>query len=174
MDLELLINSNSASGFQEIMTEILSSLNFDELLRMRLVSQTLYQFLMENKQVWIGLFTKTYKELLEKNEDWKFPLKLSASFQTKEELKQALKQQWMEVFDNIKQVASIPNLIKMCQLFNRAPRNYVKICSEINHLMSEGGYPEIPNGLDFNGPTDPTCFMWIYFFCTWSTRNEIN
>ena len=80
MDLELLISSNSASGFQEIMTEILSSLNFDELLRMRLVSQTLYQFLMENKQVWIQVFTKSYKNLLENNEDWRFPLKLSASF----------------------------------------------------------------------------------------------
>ena len=174
MDLELLINSNSASGFQEIMTEILSSLNFDDLLQIRLVSQTLYQFLMENKQVWIQVFTKTYQNLLENNEDWRFPLKLSASFQAKEEMKRVLKRQWMEVFDNIKHVASIPTLIKMCQLFTRAPENYVKICSEINHLMSEGGYPEIPNGLDYNGPTDPTCFMWIYFFSTWSTLNENN
>ena len=174
MDLELFINSDHASGFQEIMTEILSSLNFDDLLQIRLVSQTLYQFLMENKQVWIGIFTEIYKKLLENNEDWRFPLKLSVSFQTKEEMKRVLKQQWMEVFENIKQVASVPSLIKMCQLFTRAPGNYVKICSEINHLMSEGGYPEIPNGLDYNGPTDPTCFMWIYFFCTWSTHNESN
>ena len=72
MDLELLINSNSASGFQEIMTEILSSLNFDDLLNIRLVSQTLHQFLMENKQAWIQVFTKTYKNLLENNEDGGF------------------------------------------------------------------------------------------------------
>jgi hypothetical protein len=169
MDLERI-----ASVYPQIMTDILSKFDFKDVLIVRGVSTTLYQFLMKDRQVWIRIFTKIYSDMLVNNDDARFPLKLSASFETKEEMKRVLKQQWMDVFDKIKQIASIPSLMKMCQLFSQAPENYVKICSEINHLMSEGGYPEIPNGLDYNGPDDPTCFMWIYFFCTWSTLNERN
>ena len=53
MDLQRIV-----SGFPQIMTDILSELNFEDLLEMRLVSTGLYQFLIEDKQVWIGIFTK--------------------------------------------------------------------------------------------------------------------
>ena len=119
MDLKRIV-----SGFPQIMTDILSELSFEDLLEMRLVSTGLYQFLMEDKQVWIGIFTKTYTNLLENNEDWRFPLKLSPSFETKEEMRRALKQQWMDVFDKITKIASIPRLMRMCQLFSRAPKNF--------------------------------------------------
>ena len=158
MDLQRIV-----SGFPQIMTDILSELNFEDLLEMKLVSTGLYQFLMEDKQVWIGIFTKIYTNLLENNEDWRFPLKLSPSFETKEEMRRAMKQQWMDIFDKITKIASIPSLIKMCQLFSRAPKNFGKILSEINNLLSEGGYPEIPDGHD-----DPTSFMRAYFWCTWA------
>ena len=157
MDLKRIV-----SGFPQIMTDILSELSFEDLLEMRLVSTGLYQFLMEDKQVWIGIFTKISTNLLENNEDWRFPLKLSPSFETKEEMRRALKQQWMDVFDKITKIASIPSLMRMCQLFSRAPKNFGKILSEINNLLSEGGYPEIPDGHD-----DPTSFMRAYFWCTW-------
>ena len=100
--------------------------------------------------------------LLENNKDWRFPLKLSPSFETKEEMRRALKQQWMDVFDKITEIASIPSLMKMCQLFSRAPKNFGKILSEINNLLSEGGYPEIYDGHD-----DPSSFTRAYFWCTW-------
>ena len=157
MDLQRIV-----SGFPQIMTDILSELNFKDLLEMRLVSTGLYQFLMEDKQVWIGIFTKIYTNLLENNEDWRFPLKLSPSFETKEEMRRAMKQQWMDIFDKITQIASIPSLMKMCQLFSRAPKNFGKILSEINNLLSEGGYPEIYDGHD-----DPSSFTRAYFWCTW-------
>ena len=158
MDLKRIV-----SGFPQIMTDILSELSFEDLLEMRLVSTGLYQFLMKDKQVWIGIFTKNYTNLLENNEDWRFPLKLSPSFETKEEMRRALKQQWMDVFDKITKIASIPSLMRMCQLFSQAPKNFGKILSEINNLLSEGGYPEIPDGHD-----DPTNFMRVYFWCTWA------
>ena len=85
MDLQPII-----SEFPQIMTDILSELNFEDLLEMKLVSTGLYQFLIEDKQVWIGIFTKIYTNLLENNEDWRFPLKLSPSFETKEQMKWAL------------------------------------------------------------------------------------
>ena len=97
MDLERI-----ASVYPHIMTDILSECNFEDLLLVRGVSTTLYQFLMKDRQVWIQIFTKIYSNMLVNNDDARFPLKLMAPFETKEAMKIHLKSQWRDVFNKIK------------------------------------------------------------------------
>ena len=172
MDLELFINSNPASGFQEIMTEILSSLNFEDLLQIRRVSTSFEQFLMNDRKVWERVSSRTFSSVLDKTDTVRFPNRLMENlmtkvkhFETKEEMVNYFKQQWSDVFDNIKSLASIPRLMNFCK-FLQTRDDYLKICSEIKFLMRLGGYPEIPT----------MSHMWLYLSTvylqpTWSSRH---
>ena len=148
MDLELFINSDPASGFQEIMTEILSSLNFEDILQTRLVSTSFDQFLMNDRKVWEQVSSRTFSNVLDKTV--RFPNRLMENvmtkvkhFETKNEMVNHFKQQWTEVFDKIKILASLPQLMKICK-YLQTQDDYSKIRSEIKYLMRLGGYPEIP------------------------------
>ena len=172
MDLELFINSNPASGFQEIMTEILSSLNFEDLIQIRLVSTSFEQFLMNDRKVWERVSSKTFSNVLDKTDTVRFPNRLMENlmtkvkhFETKEEMVNHFKQQWTDVFDKCSTLASIPRLMNFCK-FLQTQDDYLKICSEIKSLMRLGGYPEIPT----------MSHMWLYLQFvylqpTWSSRH---
>ena len=169
MDLELLINSNSASGFQEIITEILSSLNFQDLLKIRLVSSSFEQFLMNDKKVWNRVSSKTFSNLLDKTDTVRFPNRLMENvmtkvkyFETKEEMVNYFKNQWTEVFDKIKILASIPRLMNICK-YLQTQDDYSKIRCEIKSLMLLGGYPEIPAMSHMW-----TYLMFVYLQSTWA------
>ena len=157
MDLELFINSHPASGFQEIMTEILSSLNFEDLLKIRLVSSSFEQFLMNDRKVWERVSSRTFSNVLDKTEV-RFPHRLMENlmtrvkhFETKEEMVISFQKQWTDVFDKIKTSATIPRLMNFCK-FLQTQDDYLKIHSEIKSLMRLGGYPEIPE----------MSHMWLY------------
>ena len=55
MDPEGMISSSEASGFPEFMREVLKNLDFEDLLKVRLISMTFYKFMMEKNQrkIWI-------------------------------------------------------------------------------------------------------------------------
>ena len=50
MDPERMIISAEASGFPEFMREALKNMDFEDLLKSRLVSMTFYKFLTDKKQ----------------------------------------------------------------------------------------------------------------------------
>ena len=56
-----MIISAEASGFPEFMREALKNLDFEDLLKSRLVSKTFYKFLIDENQrkLWIGAASKS-------------------------------------------------------------------------------------------------------------------
>ena len=61
MDPERMIISAEASGFPEFMREVLKNMDFEDLLKSRLVSMTFYKFLINENQrkLWIGAASKS-------------------------------------------------------------------------------------------------------------------
>ena len=61
MDPERMIISAEASGFPEFMREALKNMDFEDLLKSRLVSMTFYKFLIDENQrkLWIGAASKS-------------------------------------------------------------------------------------------------------------------
>ena len=61
MDPERMIISAEASGFPELMREVLKNMDFEDLLKSRLVSMTFYKFLINENQrkLWIGAANKS-------------------------------------------------------------------------------------------------------------------
>ena len=61
MDPERMILSSEASGFPEFMREVLKNMDFEDLLKSRLVSMTFYKFLIDENQrkLWIGAASKS-------------------------------------------------------------------------------------------------------------------
>ena len=61
MDPERMIISAEASGFPKFMREVLKNMDFEDLLKSRLVSMTFYKFLINQNQrkLWIGAASKS-------------------------------------------------------------------------------------------------------------------
>ena len=61
MDPERMIISAEASGFPELMREVLKNMDFEDLLKSRLISMTFYKFLIDENQrkLWIGAASKS-------------------------------------------------------------------------------------------------------------------
>ena len=61
MDPERMIISAEASGFPEFMREVLKNMDFEDLLKSRLISMTFYKFLIDENQrkLWIGAASKS-------------------------------------------------------------------------------------------------------------------
>jgi hypothetical protein len=167
MDLELLINSDPASGFQEIITEILCPLNFEDLLRVRQVSTSFEQFLRNNRKVWNQVSSRTFSNVLDKADTVRFPNRLMENVMTKvkhfennEVMVNFFKKNWSDIFDKIKTLASIPRLMNICK-YLQTQDDYSKIRVEISSLMRLGGYPEIP----------AMSHMWTYLMCVYLQPN---
>ena len=66
MDLEAMITSASASGFPQFMAEVCKNLEYEELLKTRLVSLTFHNFLMDKNQrsIWIQASNKVFSTFL--------------------------------------------------------------------------------------------------------------
>ena len=113
MDPERMIISAEASGFPQFMREIFKNLDFEDLLKTRLISMTFYKFLMDNNQgkIWIVAASKVFANFLQKNIE-NFPDCLQMGFWNTE----SFQQKWIEVFEKIKDIASIPEVIKICHL----------------------------------------------------------
>ena len=131
MDLEAMITSSSASGFPQFMAEVCKNLEFEELLKTRLVSVTFYNFLMDKNQrsIWIQASNKVFSTFLKDAYDTKFPkvkLWLKEGWFT-EDLKNSFEQEWIEVFEKIEETATIPQIIKICHLL-REIENPGKFC----------------------------------------------
>ena len=114
MDLEAMITSSSASGFPQYMAEVCKNLDFEELMKTRMVSVTFYNFLMDKNQrcIWIQAMSKVFSIFIQDAFNLaKFPCVNFASRVSKES---SYKKKWIEVFEKIKVTAIIPQLIKIC------------------------------------------------------------
>ena len=67
MDLEALMTSAWASGFPQFMAEVCNNLEFEELLKTRLVSLKFYNFLMDKNQrsIWIQASSKVFSTFIQ-------------------------------------------------------------------------------------------------------------
>ena len=134
MDLETMMKSSWASGFPQFMTEILEHMDFEDLLKTRLVSTTFHDFLMDQnqKRVWIQAATKVFLKFSQSAYDIeKFPGLRNVFTQDwfTEELKNRFQQEWIEVLEKIKETATIPQIIKICHILKEI-ENPGKFCEE--------------------------------------------
>ena len=116
-----MIISSSASGFPQFMTEILEHMDFEDLLKTRLVSTTFHNFLMNKNQrsIWIQAASKVFSKFFQSAYDIeKFPGLRNMFLQVwfTEELKSRFQQEWIEVLEKIKETATIPQIIKICHI----------------------------------------------------------
>ena len=132
MDLEALMTSAWASGFPQFMAKVFNNLEFDELLKTRLVSVTFHNFLMDKNQrsIWIQALSQVFSIFLKDAYDMKkFPM-MKVWFRQgwfTEDLKNSFQKEWIEVFEKIKETATIPQIIKICHLL-REIENPGKFC----------------------------------------------
>jgi hypothetical protein len=115
MDLEAMITSSSASGFPQFMAEVCENLEFEVLLKTRLVSVTFYNFLMDKNQrsIWIQASSKVFSTFIQDAFiEEKFPVE-NFSFREDDISRH---QVWIEVFEKIQEAATIPQFIKFCHL----------------------------------------------------------
>ena len=147
MDLQQMIQSSEASGYKEFMRDILKTLNLEELKKMRLVSKTFNNFLLNERKIWIAEINKTFLNTLKIIGHVQFKDFLESGFGTTEEMITNYEKKWIEVFIKIQKIATIKQLIKICNLLT--PENYVNLYREINYLMS--GFSAV------------TPMMWVYF-----------
>jgi hypothetical protein len=148
MDLQQMVKSSEASGYKEFMRDIFKTLNLEELKKMRLVSKSFNNFLLNERKIWIAAVYKTLLNALKITGHVQFPDFLESGFGTTEEMKTNFEKKWIEVFIKIQEVATIEQLIKICNLLT--PENYVNLYREINYLMS--GFPAV------------TPMMWVYSY----------
>ena len=126
MDLEAMITSSSASGFPQFMAEVCKNLEFEELLKTRLVSVTFYNFLMDKNQrsIWIQASSKVFSTFLKDAFiEEKFPV-VNYCF-TKD--MNIYEQKWIEDFEKVQATATVPKIIKLCHLL-RETENPGKFC----------------------------------------------
>ena len=142
-----MIQSSEASGYKEFMRDVFRTLNLEELKKMRLVSKTFNKFLLTERKIWIAAVNKIFLNALKINGNVQFPDFLESGFGTTEEMKTNYEKKWTEVFIKIQEIATIEQLIKICNLLT--PEYYVNLYRMINSLMS--GFPAI------------TPMMWVYF-----------
>ena len=100
-----MMQSDWASGSPQFMIEALEHLDFEDLLNTCLVSMGFYNFLMEEKQrkIWIQACTKV----------------LSSFFQNANAEDE---QGWIELFSQIKEAATIPQIIGICHLLRKTEK----------------------------------------------------
>ena len=105
MDPERMIRSAEASGFPHFMRETFKNLDFEDLLKTRLISMIFYKFLMNKNQrkIWIEAASKVFANVLQKNVE-KFPDFLQVCFWNTE----SFQQKCIEVFEKVKEIATIP------------------------------------------------------------------
>ena len=115
MDPEMMMQSDWASGFPQFMMEALEHLEFEDLLKTRLVSKGFYDFLMDEKQrkIWIQACTKILSSIFQKIHDAK-TLVLCRRGKT-ENIKQ-----WIDLFESIKKAATIPQIVRICHLLRKS------------------------------------------------------
>ena len=126
MDLEAMITSAWASGFPQFMVEVCKNLEFEELLKTRLVSVTFYNFLMDKNQrsIWIQASNKVFSTFLKDAFiEEKFPV-VNYSFSKDMNI---FEQEWIEVFEKVQETATVPEIIKFCHLL-RETENPGKFC----------------------------------------------
>ena len=136
MDLETMMTSSWASGFPQFMTEILEHMDFEDLLKTRLLSTTFHKFLMNSNQrdVWIQAASKVFSKFFQSAYDIEKLPATSSVFKQNwfiEELKNRFQQEWIEVLEKIKETATIPQIIKICHLLK-----YFQDYNELTHLMA--------------------------------------
>ena len=143
MDLEALMTSAWASGFPQFMAEVCKNLEFEELLKTRLVSATFYNFLMDKNQrsIWIQASCKVFSTFFTDAYDTeKYPLmklRFSQGWFT-EDLKNSVQQNWIEVFEKIKEVATISQIIKICHLLReiKSPGKFCESWMKLSFSMT--------------------------------------
>ena len=111
MDLEIMITSSSSSGFPQYMREVCKNLEFEELLKTRLVSVTFYNFLIDKNQrsVWIQASSKVFSTFLKDAFiEEKFPV---VNYGYRKDMN-IFEQEWIEVFEKIQETATISEIIK--------------------------------------------------------------
>ena len=111
----MMMQSDWASGFPQFMMEALEHLEFEDLLKTRLVSKGFYDFLMDEKQrkIWIQACTKILSSIFQKIHDAK-TLVLRRRGKT-ENIKQ-----WIDLFESIKEAATIPQIVRICHLLRKS------------------------------------------------------
>ena len=135
MDLEALMTSAWASGFPQFMAEVCKNLEFEELLKTRLVSVTFYNFLMDENQrsIWILASNKVFFTFLQNACDAKqFPcveIWFSQGWFTKD-VKNNFHKEWREVVEKIQKTATIQQIIKVCHLL-RETEKPGKFCDSV-------------------------------------------
>ena len=134
-----MITSSSASGFPQFMAEVCKNLEFEELLKTRLVSVTFYNFLMDKNQrsIWIQASNKVFSIFIQDAFNLeKFPC---VNFTSRVSKESSYKKKWIEVFEKIKVTATIPQLIKICLIIRETEiplRNSVNQESSRKHPLS--------------------------------------
>ena len=108
-----MMTSAAASGFPQFMREVFENLDFEDLLKTRLTSMTFYQFLMDKNQrrIWMRASSKVLSNFLR----YTYDLERFPAFQnwTVGQIND-FQLKWIKVFEKIKEVATIPQFIKIC------------------------------------------------------------
>ena len=101
-----MIQSDWASGLPQFMIEALEHMDFEDLLNTRLVSTGFYKFIMEENQrkIWIQACTKI----------------MSSFFQNATDGQKG----WIELLEKIKEAATIPQIIKICNVLRKTRAFY--------------------------------------------------
>ena len=147
-----MMTSAWASGFPQFMVEVCKNLEFEELLKTRLVSVTFYNFLMHGNQrsIWIHASSKVFFTFRQNAYDAKkFPLVkrwVSQGWFT-EDMKNNLQKEWIQVFEKIQKTATIQQIIKICHLLRETEKpgkfcesvwkNSLSMFSEMSKMFTE-------------------------------------
>ena len=144
MDPEGMISSSEASGFPEFMRKVLKNLDFEDLLKIRLISLTFYKFMIDKSQrkIWIGAASKVFANVLQKTYCVEnFPEFLRVYFWNTnfEELRNSFHQKWMEVFEKVKvkEIAKIPEIIKICHLLKEIENRKSSTSMQMSSIFTD-------------------------------------
>ena len=113
-----MMTSAAASGFPQFMREVFENLDFEDLLKSRTISVTFFQFLMDENQrgIWIRASSKVFSIFLNYTYDLeRFPV---LQTWTVGQIN-GFQQKWIEIFEKIKEVATIPQFIKICNFLRK-------------------------------------------------------
>ena len=131
MDLQSLMGEDPASGFPQIIGQILSNLDFESLIACRAVNRTWKNFLEEKSQrfIWIRAINKNRKKYLDKLVD----PELYASMENtiSEEDRKAHYEEWMKVLEAVKETGTIRQMIIICH-WMKETEEFIKIFSSLS------------------------------------------
>ena len=145
-----MMTSAWASGFPQFMVEVCKNLEFEELLKTRLVSVTFCNFLMDGNQrsIWIQASSKVFFTFLQNAYDAKkFPCEKRWFSCFTEDMKNNFQQEWLHVFEKIQETATIQQIIKICHLLGETEKpgkfcefvlkNSLSMFSEMSEMFIE-------------------------------------